>query len=75
MTVWSEALADIGLQALLAVVRNSPIILRPILRPNPLAEWSAEWSKVRKSGNADAFVLAWIASHARERRRAHRVLM
>ena len=85
MAMWPEPLADTKLQALLAAVRRSPICLRPIARLTLAArEWlpivrsplaTVEWLKVRKSGHADAFVLAWIASHARDRRRARRVLM
>jgi hypothetical protein len=60
MTVRFEPMADSGLQALLAAVRRSPIIWRPIVQPD---ETGIEWAILRKSAHADAFVLAWIAGH------------
>jgi hypothetical protein len=60
MTVRFEPMADAGLQALLAAVRHSPIICCPIARS---AVTGIEWANLRKSAHADAFVLAWIASH------------
>jgi hypothetical protein len=66
MTIWSEPLAGTDLQALLVAVRGSPIVICPIVRPTSV---TTEWSAVRKSENADAFVLAWIASHVRDGRR------
>jgi len=69
--VWSR-LSDgpALLRALLAAVARSPIVSRPA----PAAAYRARWAAVRKSGNADAFVLAWIASHVRGPRQAPRVL-
>jgi hypothetical protein len=33
------------------------------------------WASVRKSPDVDAYVLAWIASHTRGRRRSPRMFM
>jgi hypothetical protein len=65
-----KVVATHALGMLLAAVSTSPIKVaaaRPRL-PNP-----AEWARLRRSADADAFVLAWIASHARplDRRRTH----
>ena len=60
MTVRFEPMAGSGLQALLAAVRRSPIIWRPIVQS---AGAGIEWAMLRKSAHADAFVLAWIAGH------------
>jgi hypothetical protein len=73
MTDSTEPSAGVDLQALLAVVRNSPIILCPIV-PSTAAPF-VDWTTVRKSGNADAFILAWIASHVRGAKRVSRVFM
>jgi len=72
MTTWFEPMVRAGLRALLAAVKNSPIVAFPLARIPlvPIANWAA----VRKSGNADAYVLAWLASEARRGRRA-RTLM
>ena len=48
------------LQLLLAAIARSPIVAH-LLSPS-------EWARIRKSPEVDAFVLAWIASHVRERR-------
>ncbi len=71
MTIWSEPPAGTELQALLAAVKGSPIVVRPVVQPPAALRWSA----VRRSGNADAYVLAWIASHVRGAVRPPRVLM
>jgi hypothetical protein len=64
-----KVVGDHVLGMLLAAVSMSPIkvAVRPRL-PSP-----AEWARLRHSADADAFVLAWIASHARpiDRRRTH----
>ena len=60
------------LQALLDAITASPIIFwrrRAPVKP------SGDWASVRKSGEVDAYVLAWIASHVRDSRRSHRILM
>src|SRR5262249_19779625 len=58
----------IDLQALLAAIKSSPIVLRLTARVLP----AREWARVRKSPDVDAYVLAWIASHVRHRpRRPH----
>jgi hypothetical protein len=70
----SSALSsDTALRVLLAVIARSPIIVRPIL--TGMALRLTDWAAVRKSGHADAFVLAWIASHVRGARRRPRVFM
>jgi hypothetical protein len=71
MTRGLEQSVGAGLQALLAAIRKSPIVVR-------LAErllLAREWASVRNSPDVDAYVLAWIASHARGRRRPPRVFM
>ena len=64
MTTGSEPTAGARLQALLAAIRRSPIVVR-------LAErllLARSWASVRRSPDVDAYVLAWIASHVRGRR-------
>jgi hypothetical protein len=53
-TVW------VGLRALLAEIKRSPIFVSPF--DLSLPTFRREWSFVRKSGHADAFVLAWLAT-------------
>jgi hypothetical protein len=72
MTNWFEPSVWTGLRALLAAVKSSPIVVKPLLRTSVMKP--ADWASVRKSGNADAFVLAWLASQARDARNP-RVLM
>ena len=55
MTRSSEAIG-VGLRALLAAIKASPIVVRVS---------ALDWARVRKSPDVDAFVLAWIASHVR----------
>ena len=55
------------LQTLLAEVRRSPIFIRSLDCPSRL--FRREWAAVRKSGNADTFVLAWLASERNDARR------
>jgi hypothetical protein len=52
-----------GLQALLAAVKASPILAWPRLRLPTVS--FGDWATVRRSGDVDAYVLAWIASHVR----------
>ena len=59
------------LRALLAAIRGSPIVVR--LGARLLS--AAEWARIRKSPEVDAFVLAWIASHVRGQRRPPRRFM
>jgi hypothetical protein len=61
MTTSSKRWVVADLQALLAAVKASPIIAWPRRRSSALGDWAT----VRKSGDVDAFVLAWIASHVR----------
>jgi hypothetical protein len=67
---WSGLSDGSALRALLAAVARSPILWRPA----PAVVTATGWAAVRKSGNADAFVLAWIASHVRAAHPAPRVL-
>jgi hypothetical protein len=48
------------LYAVLALVAGSPIISDQLPRPAALF---VDWEKDRKSGDIDALILAWIASH------------
>ena len=59
------------LHALLATVRNSPIVVRLAARLLP----ARDWASVRRSPDVDAYVLAWIASHVRGPRRVPRKLV
>jgi hypothetical protein len=59
------------LRALIAAIGNSPIMVR--LGARLLS--AAEWARIRKSPEVDAFVLAWIASHVRGPRRPPRRFM
>jgi hypothetical protein len=57
------------LHALIAAIRCSPIMAR-------LRYFRArQWARIRRSPDADAFVLEWIASHVRERPRPPRPFM
>ncbi len=51
------------LKALLVAVKASAIIAWP-RRRSPAAPFGG-WATVRRSGDVDAYVLAWIASHVR----------
>jgi hypothetical protein len=59
------------LYALLAAIRQSPIVLRVTER----LLLARAWASVRKSPDVDAYVLAWIASHVRGPRRPPRTFM
>jgi hypothetical protein len=63
MTTSSERPFAADLQALLAVVKASPIVAWPRRRFS--ASPFADWATVRRSADVDAYVLAWIASHVR----------
>jgi len=56
------------LRGLVVAIKSSPIMLR--LGARLLS--AAEWARIRKSTEVDAFVLAWIASHVRDPRRPPR---
>jgi hypothetical protein len=71
MTTGPEPSAGTGLYALLAAIRNSPIVVRVTER---LAQ-ARDWARIRKSPEVDAYVLAWIASHVPRNRRAPRRFM
>jgi len=59
------------LYALVAAIRNSPIVARLTA-----CRWLArDWARVRNSPEVDAYVLAWIASHVRGARRPPRMFM
>jgi hypothetical protein len=77
MTTGSEPSAGTGLGALLAAIKNSPIVVRltgGLAQVRDWASWqqvpwaSMPWASVRRSPDVDAYVLAWIASHVRTRR-------
>ena len=72
MTIWSNPSDGASLLALVDAIKRSPIIVRTILTSS--AALLSEWTAVRKSNHADAFVLAWIASHVDGPRRGARVL-
>jgi hypothetical protein len=61
MTCRSSPVGD--LHALLRAIRNSPIVAH--LRARLFC--AAEWARIRRSPDVDAYVLAWIASHVRDR--------
>jgi hypothetical protein len=69
MTLPGAHLAD--LQALLAAIKRSPIVARLSARLLPARSWAA----IRKSPEVDAYVLAWIASHAHRTPRRPRTFM
>ena len=72
MTTGPEPSAGTELYALVAAIRRSPIVVRMAGR---LAQ-ARDWARIRgKSPEVDAFVLAWIASHAPANRRAPRRFM
>ena len=79
MTTGSGLSAGTGLGALLAAIQRSPIVVRfasqlsqvrDRLAGRDWASWQKmPWASVRRSPDVDAYVLAWIASHVRTRRR------
>jgi NaMN:DMB phosphoribosyltransferase len=71
MTMRSERSFNTGLHALLAAISRSPIVVH---LAGGLSR-AAQWAIVRKSPDVDAFVLAWLASHARGARRRPRYFM
>jgi hypothetical protein len=60
----SRMFDGVTLHRLLATVRSSPITVRFLGR----ILYASDWASMRKSPHVDAFVLAWIASHARGHR-------
>ena len=80
MTTGSVLSAGSGLKALLAAIQRSPIVVRfasqlsqvrdQLSQVRDWASWQKmPWASVRRSPDVDAYVLAWIASHVRTRRR------
>ena len=59
------------LNALLAAVRRSPIVVRL----SSCLLGARQWARIRRSPEVDAYVLAWIASHRRDRPHRPRPLM
>jgi hypothetical protein len=59
---WSPGSHRAQLRALLAAIKNSPIVARLTAR----LYLGRDWATVRRSPDVDAFVLAWIASHVRK---------
>ncbi len=78
MTMGSRLSAGTGLGALLAAIQRSPIVVRFASQLSQVRDWARRdwaswqkvpWASVRRSPDVDAYVLAWIASHVRTRRR------
>ena len=84
MTTGSGLSAGTGLAALLAAIQRSPIVVRFAGQLSQVRAWANRqnsqvrdwaswqkipWANVRRSPDVDAYVLAWIASHVRTRRR------
>jgi hypothetical protein len=73
MTTGSGLSAGIDLGALLAAIQRSPIVVRFASQLSQVRDWASwqkmPWASVRRSPDVDAYVLAWIASHVRTRRR------
>ena len=73
MTTGSGPSAGTGLGALLAAIKTSPIVVRLTGGLAQVRDWASwrkvPWASVRRSPDVDAYVLAWIASHVRTRRR------
>jgi hypothetical protein len=78
MTTGSGLSAGTGLGALLAAIQRSPIVARFASQLSQVRNWASRdwaswqkipWASVRRSPDVDAYVLAWIASHVRTRRR------
>jgi hypothetical protein len=80
MTMGSGLSVGAGLGALLAAMQRSPIVVRfasqlsqvrdQLSHARDWASWQkVPWASVRRSPDVDAYVLAWIASHVRTRRR------
>jgi hypothetical protein len=67
----SQPWGSADLTAVLAAIRNSPIIARLSVR---LLD-RRKWASVRNSPDVDAFVLAWIASHVQAQPRRARLFM
>ena len=63
MTASFESSAAADLESLRAAIASSPIVLRSA------APVAADWATIRQSPDVDAFILAWIASHVRARKR------
>ena len=62
MTSWPRRpVAD--MKALIAAIQASPIVAWR-RRRSAVAPFG-DWATVRRSGDVDAYVLAWIASHVR----------
>ena len=76
MITRSEPWAGAGLDALLAAIKCSPLVVRLAAGLFQAKHFQDEhWASVRKSPDVDAYVLAWIASHVRGARRAPRMFM
>ena len=66
---WRPAGTNLG--TILAAIKRSPIVSRIAAR----LLLARDWSRVRKSPDVDAYVLAWIASHVHGPRRVPRNFM
>ena len=83
MTTGSGRSEGTGLAALLAAIQRSPIVVLFASQLSQVRDWASRdwasrdwaswqkipWASVRRSPDVDAYVLAWIASHVRTRRR------
>ena len=58
----------IDLRVLIALIKSSPIFVRRAAR----LLLARKWASVRNSPDVDAYVLAWIASHVRDRTQSPR---
>ena len=56
-------LESADLEAIVTTIAKSPIVVAPV---EPKFVMS-DWERVRRSQDADEFILAWIASHVRPR--------
>lgn len=52
------------LESIVTTIANSPIVVAPPVEPKFVM---SDWERVRRSQDADGFILAWIASHVRPR--------
>jgi hypothetical protein len=66
MKLSSEPLAAADLESIIAAIANSPIVARRAA----LEALLADWEHTRKSPDVDEVILAWLASHMRDRKPA-----
>ena len=61
--VQSGELEAADLESIVTTIAKSPIVVAPVEPKFVLSDWE----RVRRSPDADGFILAWIASHVRPR--------